>query len=182
VLAQVFERKGVALPEQLRQRARQRFGAAHDDLPAIGVTSVPVVLVATKWDVFSTRDAEEQRIVCAALRCLAHANAAHLVCLGGLQPGGGAGVEGEPATLTSLGGPEGNYAPPNAFAVGLGHLLCNSPFGAFIRALPARAGLRAGGVGTSAPNDTTARQQAAALDGFSRLIQHLAFVGLDSKL
>ncbi|GBF99690.1 vacuolar transporter chaperone [Raphidocelis subcapitata] len=131
---EAFERKGVALPEQLRQRARQRFGAGHEDLPAIDVAGIPLVIAATKWDVFSTRDAEEQRVVAAALRCLAHAHGAHLVYLGGLQPGGGAGSEG------------------------------------------VRAGA---GIAT---NTNAARQQAAALEGFARLIQHLAFVGMDSKL
>lgn len=52
------------------------------------------MVAATKWDAIATRDPEEQRVVACSLRTLAHAAGAHLLYLGGLQPGGGAGGEG----------------------------------------------------------------------------------------
>jgi hypothetical protein len=75
-------------------------------------------------------------VVAGALRCLAHANGAHLVYLGGLQPGGGAGAEG------------------------------------------ARSAAGGGGGGKSAVD----RSQVAALDNFTRMIQHLAFVGMEKSM
>lgn len=60
------------------------------------------MLAATKWDAFRGRAAEQQRALGLALRCLAHANGAHLAYLGGLQPGGGAGAEGGSVAAESL--------------------------------------------------------------------------------
>lgn len=74
--------------------------------PAINIThthtahthaqaGISLVIAATKWDALAGRDAQEQRLVAGTLRALAHAAGAHLVVLGGLQPGGGGGAEGE---------------------------------------------------------------------------------------
>lgn len=65
---------------------------AHTCDPPPGIS---LVIAATKWDALAGRDAQEQRLVAGMLRALAHAAGAHLVVLGGLQPGGGGGAEGE---------------------------------------------------------------------------------------
>jgi hypothetical protein len=52
---------------------------------------ISLVLAATKWDVWQQQEPEALKVMARALRCLAHRHGAHLVYLGGLQPGGGAG-------------------------------------------------------------------------------------------
>ncbi|KAI8468973.1 MAG: cytoplasmic dynein 2 light intermediate chain 1 [Monoraphidium minutum] len=111
-----FERKGLQLPEQLRQRARLRLaGGSGEGRDAIDVTGIPIVLAATKWDAFRGRDTEEQRTLGLALRCLAHANGTHLAYLGGLQPGGGAGAEG--MRVGGVGAAQGSSAALQAAAL-----------------------------------------------------------------
>eukprot|EP00879_Flechtneria_rotunda_P006287 GHRR01006607.1.p1 GENE.GHRR01006607.1~~GHRR01006607.1.p1 ORF type:complete len:393 (+),score=130.27 GHRR01006607.1:184-1362(+) len=88
----LFERKGLQLPEQLKARQRAKLLSQHDDKGLVDCTGVSLVLACTKWDVFRDAvDAEGQKVMARTLRWLAHSYAAHLMYLGGLQPGEGAG-------------------------------------------------------------------------------------------
>lgn len=125
----LFERKGLQLPEQLRTRQRAKLLSQHEDKELVSCSGVSIVLAATKWDAFmDSTDPEGQKVMARTLRWLAHSNAAHLVYLGGLQPGG---------TLSSAG-------------------------------LAAAAGAR--------------QQPQQLLDNFSKLLNHLMFVGIDRKM
>lgn len=56
---------------------------------------ISIAIVGAKYDrLAAAAPPEAQQALCRALRALAHAHGAHLLFLGGLQPGGGAGAEG----------------------------------------------------------------------------------------
>lgn len=124
----LYERKGLQVAEHLRTRQQTKLFSQHEDKDSVSCSGISIVLAATKWDSFmNSADPEVQRVLARSLRWLAHSNAAHLVYLGGLQPGG---------SLSSAG---------------------------------------AGASGVKG-------QPQQLIDNFSRLLNHLVFVGIDRKM
>lgn len=82
-----FEKKGLQLPEQLRQRAKSKLYAASPDKDMVYHSGISLVLAATKYDAFRNHDPEVKKVMARALRYVAHAHGAFLCYLGGLQGG-----------------------------------------------------------------------------------------------
>lgn len=81
----LFERKGLQLPEQLRQRSKAKLFAKHEDREAVAHSGISLVIAATKWDAWRDQDAECKKVMARTLRYIAHMHGAHLVYLGGLH-------------------------------------------------------------------------------------------------
>ncbi|EFJ46628.1 cytoplasmic dynein 1b light intermediate chain, D1bLIC [Volvox carteri f. nagariensis] len=94
-----FEKKGLQLPEQLRQRAKSKLYASNEDKDAVYHSGISLVIAATKYDVFKTSDPEVKKVMSRVLRYIAHAHGAFLCYLSGLHGGGGDGSAAEDAAL-----------------------------------------------------------------------------------
>ncbi|GFR53154.1 hypothetical protein Agub_g15875 [Astrephomene gubernaculifera] len=93
-----FEKKGLQLPEQLRQRAKSKLYASNEDKDAVYHSGISLVIAATKYDEFKTQDPEVKKVMSRTLRFVAHAHGAFLCYLSGLH-GGSDGGGGEDAAL-----------------------------------------------------------------------------------
>mmetsp|Transcript_27351 Transcript_27351/g.73958 ORF Transcript_27351/g.73958 Transcript_27351/m.73958 type:complete len:401 (-) Transcript_27351:855-2057(-) len=80
-----FEKKGLAFPEQLRQRAKAKLYNHNEDKDMVNHTGVPIVIAATKYDTFHGSDSEVKKVMARMLRYVAHANGAFLTYLGNLH-------------------------------------------------------------------------------------------------
>lgn len=90
-----FEKKGLQLPEQLRQRAKNKLYSANEDKDLVYHSGISLVIAATKYDVFMDQDPEVKKIIGRTLRFLAHSHGAFLMYLSGLHSmGGGGGNDG----------------------------------------------------------------------------------------
>ncbi|KAG2482769.1 hypothetical protein HYH03_018309 [Edaphochlamys debaryana] len=92
-----FEKKGLQLPEQLRQRAKSKLYAANEDKDNVFHSGISLVIAATKYDNFKGADPEIKKVMSRFLRYVAHSNGAFLCYLSGLH--GGEGSSGEDAGL-----------------------------------------------------------------------------------
>ncbi|GBG85599.1 hypothetical protein CBR_g40327 [Chara braunii] len=80
-------KRGSKLPEQMMARSRRQFGLSHEDRDQVRLIGIPLVIAATKHDVFKSQEAEPCKIMARVLRYFAHLSGAHLVYLGGLGVG-----------------------------------------------------------------------------------------------
>ncbi|KAL6746086.1 hypothetical protein V8C86DRAFT_2954357 [Haematococcus lacustris] len=80
-----FEKKGLQLPEQLRQRAKSKLYSQNEDKDAVWHSGISLVIAATKYDSFRNADPEVKKVMARTLRWLAHAHGAFLMYLGGLH-------------------------------------------------------------------------------------------------
>ncbi|KAJ9532928.1 hypothetical protein QJQ45_018044, partial [Haematococcus lacustris] len=80
-----FEKKGLQLPEQLRQRAKSKLYSQNEDKDAVWHSGISLVIAATKYDSFKNADPEVKKVMARTLRWLAHAHGAFLMYLGGLH-------------------------------------------------------------------------------------------------
>lgn len=94
-----FEKKGLQLPEQLRQRAKSKLYAQNEDKDQVYTSGISLVIAATKYDVFKNEDPEVKKVMSRVLRFIAHAHGAFLCYLGGLHGGVGDGSGAEDAAL-----------------------------------------------------------------------------------
>ncbi|OQR78345.1 cytoplasmic dynein 2 light intermediate chain 1-like [Tropilaelaps mercedesae] len=58
--------------------AQARIGQSHQDINALDVFPVPLLILGTKYDVFRDFEPEHKKIICRCLRFLAHAHGASL--------------------------------------------------------------------------------------------------------
>lgn len=65
-----FEKKGLQLPEQLRQRAKSKLYAQNEDKDQVYTSGISLVIAATKYDVFKNEDPEVKKVMS---RCAPHA-------------------------------------------------------------------------------------------------------------
>ncbi|KXZ48452.1 D1BLIC protein [Gonium pectorale] len=94
-----FEKKGLQLPEQLRQRAKSKLYSANEDKDAVYHSGISLVIAAAKYDTFRTQDPEVKKVMSRVLRYIAHANGAFLCYLSGLHGGSSDGSGAEDAAL-----------------------------------------------------------------------------------
>lgn len=80
-----FEKKGLQLPEQLRQRAKARLFGGNEDKDTVYHAGVPIIVAATKYDLFKDQDVELKKVMARALRFLAHSHGASLMYTSSLQ-------------------------------------------------------------------------------------------------
>lgn len=74
----VMRDKKSTVPDRLRERALADFGPEHQDRDLVNLCSVPIVVVATKFEAFQNEEAEYRKIMARTLRFLAHVNGASL--------------------------------------------------------------------------------------------------------
>lgn len=68
--------------DRIRQAAVSRFGPSHEDLAGGNIEEllpVPVLVVASKWDAFMSKDPELLKIMAATLRAVCHSHGASLM-------------------------------------------------------------------------------------------------------
>ncbi|GLC38707.1 Cytoplasmic dynein 2 light intermediate chain 1 [Pleodorina starrii] len=94
-----FEKKGLQLPEQLRQRAKSKLYSANEDKDAVYHSGISLVIAATKYDTFKALDPEVKKVMSRVLRYIAHAHGAFLCYLSGLHGGASDGSGAEDAAL-----------------------------------------------------------------------------------
>mmetsp|Transcript_19674 Transcript_19674/g.42749 ORF Transcript_19674/g.42749 Transcript_19674/m.42749 type:complete len:403 (+) Transcript_19674:323-1531(+) len=82
-----FEKKGLQLPEQLRQRAKGKLFSQNEDKDIIYHSGISLVLAATKYDTFRDFDPEMKKVMARTLRFIAQAHGAFLMYMGGLHAG-----------------------------------------------------------------------------------------------
>ncbi len=58
-----FEKKGLQLPEQLRQRAKSKLYSANEDKDAVYHSGISLVIAATKYDAFKNQDPEVKKVM-----------------------------------------------------------------------------------------------------------------------
>ena len=63
-----FEKKGLQLPEQLRQRAKSKLYSANEDKDVVYHSGVALVLAATKYDAVRDMDPEMKKVLARTLR------------------------------------------------------------------------------------------------------------------
>lgn len=80
-----FEKKGLQLPEQLRQRAKSKLYSQNEDKDVVWHSGISIVIAATKFDMFKDEDAEVKKVMARALRFIAHSHGANVMYLGGLH-------------------------------------------------------------------------------------------------
>ncbi|PNW79047.1 hypothetical protein CHLRE_09g398882v5 [Chlamydomonas reinhardtii] len=93
-----FEKKGLQLPEQLRQRAKSKLYSANEDKDTVYHSGISLVIAATKYDAFKNQDPEVKKVMSRVLRYIAHAHGAFLCYLSGLH-GASEGSGAEDAAL-----------------------------------------------------------------------------------
>ncbi|CAI9740873.1 Hypothetical predicted protein [Octopus vulgaris] len=64
--------------EQLKKKARDRFGKDHKDRDIVEPFLIPLVIIGGKYDIFQNSDPEHRKIICKTLRFLAHYHGATL--------------------------------------------------------------------------------------------------------
>mmetsp|Transcript_19135 Transcript_19135/g.32887 ORF Transcript_19135/g.32887 Transcript_19135/m.32887 type:complete len:414 (-) Transcript_19135:1059-2300(-) len=80
-----FEKKGLQLPEQLRQRAKSKLYSANEDKDIVYHSGISIIIAATKYDTFKDQDPEVKKVMARTLRWVAHSHGAFLMYLGGLH-------------------------------------------------------------------------------------------------
>jgi dynein light intermediate chain 2 len=89
-----FEKKGLQLPEQLRQRAKAKLYGQNDDKDLVYHSGIAVVFACTKYDaVMQGSDAEMKKVMARTLRYLAHSNGAFLMYVSNLHAGASESAE-----------------------------------------------------------------------------------------
>lgn len=80
-----FEKKGLQLPEQLRQRAKSKLYGQNEDKDIVWHSGIALVIAATKWDAVRDEDPEIKKVLARTLRFVAHAHGAFLMYVGSLH-------------------------------------------------------------------------------------------------
>lgn len=63
----------------LKRKTYAKFGKNHPDLHSVKPCPVPLVIVANKYDIFKDFESARRKVVCQALRFIAHLNGATLI-------------------------------------------------------------------------------------------------------
>lgn len=161
-----FEKKGLQLPEQLRQRAKSKLYSANEDKDAVYHSGISLVIAATKYDAFKNQDPEVKKVMS---RC---------------GQGGGRWQAAGLHRLVSWVAPvtERHVAYQHS-AQGAKCALRISCARRFLRFVAHAHGAflcyLSGLHGSS--GDGSAAEDAQLLDNFTRLMNHLIFTGLEKK-